>query len=694
MKTLAALNTAWAADDAHTQVMKDPAAMGGINLSISLGTNQSSSKSEQNGSTAAGSTVAAGGDVSIVSSGGTRNNDLTVQGSQITAGNDALLKADGNILLVGAQNTMEQHSTNKSISGSIGIGISFGGEKNGLSFNASASQSRGNADGNDLVWSNTHLTAGNQVSLISGKDTTIRGAVVSGDKVKADVGGDLNVESLQDTSTFASQQKSMSAGISICIPPVCAGAATASFSSTNSKQKSNFASVIEQSGIRAGDGGFDINVRGNTDLKGGVIASSDKAIADGKNSLTTGTLTVSDIHNFSEASAKTSGVDLSSDMLDGKLGTAKALLANSLNNGSDSDSESSDTRSAISAGTLVITNAERQRVVGGMTVDQTIANLNRNTEAAHAAVERLDVAEMGRKVEAEQEIKREFYHQVSLLADEAYRKIFLEKARVYEVLKDENGKARVKDGKVEYRELSDEEKQHLKKGPDNKVHIANNGIFNDADGAAKYAEQHSSADTGPQYLIHFEKANNFTSELMIAAYQKNLENDFWGLSNATVQTKEYMVQFGQSGLHIDGHSRGTLTTGSAMESLARDPANAGILGKTSMNFFGAAYGVQKADSLLGVLQNRSGLDSESQREAMELRYQNHTFDPVARLPLVGFNAATGGTVPDGSVRVWEWLKVLGGDKTVHNCYGKGGEACKPFWGDSTDGMPHFKRAGE
>jgi filamentous hemagglutinin len=692
MKTLAALNTAWAADDAHTQVMKDPAAMGGINLSISLGTNQSSSKSEQNGSTAAGSTVAAGGDVSIVSSGGTRNNDLTVQGSQITAGKDALLKADGNILLVGAQNTMEQHSTNKSISGSIGIGISFGGEKNGLSFNASASQSRGNADGNDLVWSNTHLTAGNQVSLISGKDTTIRGAVVSGDKVKADVGGDLNVESLQDTSTFASQQKSMSAGISICIPPVCAGAATASFSSTNTKQKSNFASVIEQSGIRAGDGGFDINVRGNTDLKGGVIASSDKAIADGKNSLTTGTLTVSDIHNFSEASAKTSGVDLSSDMLDGKLGTAKALLANSLNNGSDSDSESSDTRSAISAGTLVITNAERQRVVGGMTVDQTIANLNRNTEAAHAAVERLDVAEMGRKVEAEQEIKREFYHQVSLLADEAYRKIFIEKARVYEVLKDKDGKALIdKDGKVERRELSDEEKQHLKKGPDGKVHIANNGIFNDIDGAAKYANQHSTADTGPQYLIHFEKANNFTSELMIAAYQKNLENDFWGLSNATVQTKDYMVQFGQSGLHIDGHSRGTLTTGSAMESLARDPANAGVLGQTSMNFFGAAYGVQKADSLLGILQNRSTFSSEEQREAMALQYQNHNFDPVARTPGVGFNAGTGGTIPEGSVRVWEWLKVLGGENTVHNCYGDGGPACQPFWRDSPDGVSHFVR---
>ena len=128
-----------------------------------------------------------------------------------------------------------------------------------------------------------------------------------------------------------------------------------------------------------------------------------------------------------------------------------------------------------------------------------------------------------------------------------------------------------------------------------------------------------------------------------------------------------------------------------MESLARDPANVGVLGGTSMNFFGAAYSVQKADSLLGVLQDRSSLSFEAQREAMALQYQNHNFDPVARTPGVGFNAGTSGTIPDGSVRLWEWLKVLGGDKTVHNCYGKGGDNCRPFWMDSPDGMSHFMR---
>ncbi|SEH91559.1 filamentous hemagglutinin [Pseudomonas asplenii] len=688
MKTLAALSTAFALNDAHTQVMADPASMGGINISISLGASSNQSNSEQNGSTAAGSSVTAGHDVSIISSGANYSNDLTVQGSQVSAGHDALLKADGNILLVGAQNTMEQHSTNKGSNASIGIGIAFGGAQNGISFNAAASRSRGKADGNDLVWSNTHVDAGNQLSLVSGKDTNVRGALVSANTVKADVGGDLNIESLQDTSTFASEQKSMGAGISLCIPPICAGMSSASFSSSNTKQKSNFASVIEQSGIRAGDGGFDITVKGNTDLKGGLIASSDKAITDGNNRLTTGTLTVADIHNVSEASAKASGVDLDTRMLEGKLGATKALVANSLNNASDSDSKSSDTLSAVSAGSLVITNAERQRVLTGLTVDEAIANLNRNTEAAHAAVDRLDVGEMGRKVEAEQEIKRELYRQVALLADEAYRKIFVEKIKVYEIEKDADGNAIRINDKVQYRELSDEEKQHLKPGPDGKVHIANNGIFNDADGAAKYAEQHSSADAGPQYLIHFEKANNFTSELMIAAYQKSFENDFWGLSTATQQTKDYMAQFGQSGLHIDGHSRGTMTTGNALESLIRDPANVGVLSGTTMNFFGAAYGVEKADTLLGTLQNRDSFSFEAQKDAMVLQYQIHNYDPVGRIP-VGLNPGTGGTIPPGSNAAWEILRVLGGDRTVHNCYGNGGLACRVYWGDSPDFGPHF-----
>lgn len=63
----------------------------------------------------------------------------------------------------------------------------------------------------------------------------------------------------------------------------------------------------EQSGIKAGDGGFTINVGGNTDLKGSTITGSSDA---SKNTLTTHSLTTSDISNSMSASASSSGVSV------------------------------------------------------------------------------------------------------------------------------------------------------------------------------------------------------------------------------------------------------------------------------------------------------------------------------------------------------------------------------------------------
>ena len=51
-------------------------------------------------------------------------------------------------------------------------------------------------------------------------------------------------------------------------------------------------------GLRAGDGGFQVNVKGDTTLTGGAITSTDKAVNEGKNSFTTGgTLTTTDVQN-------------------------------------------------------------------------------------------------------------------------------------------------------------------------------------------------------------------------------------------------------------------------------------------------------------------------------------------------------------------------------------------------------------
>jgi filamentous hemagglutinin len=307
---------------------------GGVSVSISVGSSSSQSNSTQTSSTAQGSTVAAGNNVNLTATGAGKDSDLTVQGSQVTAGSNVTLKADDEINLLAAKNTAEQHSINKSSSGSIGMSF---GSQTGVTL--AASQGRGNADGSDVSWTNTHVEAGNTLALQSGNDTTLKGAVASGKQVVADVGGNLNVESMQDTSQYASRQKSL--GGSVTIGPSPSG----SISASKSKIDSNYASVVEQSGIKAGDEGFQVNVNGNTDLKGAVIASTDKAVLDGKNILTTATLTTSDIQNQASYSAKSVGANIGAGVsLDGKL----APSGSGAGMGKDSGDASSTTQAGIS----------------------------------------------------------------------------------------------------------------------------------------------------------------------------------------------------------------------------------------------------------------------------------------------------------------------------------------------------------
>jgi filamentous hemagglutinin len=335
-------------------------------------------------------------------------------GSAISAGGTVRLQADGAINLTAAQNTAELQGTNSGSSASIGIGINFGGSQNGISVNASASKSRGNADGTDLAWTNTHVS-GDQVSIVSGGDTTLKGAVVQGNQVTADVKGNLNIESLQDSSTYNSRQQSAGVSVSGCVPPACFGASSVSASFSNAKASGDYASVVEQSGIQAGNGGFQVTVGGNTDLKGGVIASSEQAIQDGKNRLATATLTTSDIQNHDrhDASGISLGVTLS-----GALGDQSSKAARQNMNEADSKavdnvktgagmmpglgqvsgSQDSVTQSGISAGAIVIADEQGQQAATGKSGDQAVASLNRDVTAGQGTANALVKAWNGQKL--------------------------------------------------------------------------------------------------------------------------------------------------------------------------------------------------------------------------------------------------------------------------------------------------------
>ncbi|WP_260961240.1 two-partner secretion domain-containing protein [Pseudomonas citri] len=400
MKALAAATAVMAANNAATAVAMDPGAAGGINISLSLGTKKNESTTTYTSDSAAGSTMTAGNDVRLRATGAGAASDITVQGSDIKAGRNASLLADGDINLLTARNTEKQDTDSKGSSASIGIGFSLGA-RNGFTLDLGASGSRGRTDGDGLTHTNTHVQAGNQLLLSSGGDTNLKGAVASGKQVLADIGGDLNIESLQDTNTYVVDEKSLGVGISLCIPPFCYGMSSVNGVSGNygaTDIDSNYASVTEQSGIKAGDDGFDIRVGGNTDLVGAVIASSDKAVQDGKNRLVTASLTSRDIKNKAEYDASTVSVgggyrevgkDQQGNATSGGKQTPGTELPKNDNDLSAtmpiaisaSDDASSVTRSGISGGTLVISNDAEQQKRTGQTGAQTIANLNRDVSS-------------------------------------------------------------------------------------------------------------------------------------------------------------------------------------------------------------------------------------------------------------------------------------------------------------------------
>lgn len=313
--------------------------VGGINLSLSLGSSSSQSSTVQSSDTAKGSTVQGGKNITITASGAGASSDLTIQGSTLSASNNLTLQADNNVNLLAAKNTSSLTGQSSSSSSSVGISA---GTSQGLAVTASVSGAKGSETGNDQVWSNTTVQAGKIVSITSGADTTLKGAVASGEQVQATVGGNLNIQSLQDSSTYTSQDSSFGANVAIGIK----GGISGGVQLAKSKIDSDYASVTQQSALRATDGGFQVNVAGDTTLTGGAITSSQEALDQSKNTFQTGgKLSLTDIENKAHYQASSQSLSLGTSLsTEGKL----TPQGSGFGFGSDSASAASTTQAAIS----------------------------------------------------------------------------------------------------------------------------------------------------------------------------------------------------------------------------------------------------------------------------------------------------------------------------------------------------------
>ncbi|KPA07038.1 hemagglutinin repeat-containing protein [Pantoea agglomerans] len=380
-----ALESGWAMSGAKTMQSGQALANGnmseaGIKIELSVGASKSKSSSEYNANAVKGSSLNGGGNIAVVATGANGSSgDITLSGSGIT-GKNVTLAAAHDLNLTAATNNTEQKSSNKASGWSGGVHVAIGNET-GIGIQASGFMASGKENGKTTDYVNSRVNASNDLTLSSGNDTVLSGAQALGNRIVADVGHDLTMTSLQDTDDYQSKQQSASGGFSFTFGSMTG---SAGLSLSQSKVNSEYASVGDQSGLFAGNGGYDIYVGNHTQLNGAVIASTAQSA---NNALSTGTLGWSDIDNHASYKASSSSISMGGGNEDNKMSSG-AIPTSANTHGSASGT----TRSAVADGTITVRNGQAQT--------QNVADLSRDTDNANGHIDKIfDKDKVARKLE-------------------------------------------------------------------------------------------------------------------------------------------------------------------------------------------------------------------------------------------------------------------------------------------------------
>ncbi|WP_449632594.1 two-partner secretion domain-containing protein [Rahnella aceris] len=367
------------------------AASGGIKANITYGGSRQDSLTLTEKTSYAANTISAGDDISLVARNDTTHHgsgDIHIQGSDVSAAGDISLDAERNIDVHALNSTTVTANETNISSWGAGAGISLSKDGWAAGFTANGKLADVTMDMQNSNWQNSHLSAGENLVIRSGGDTTLSGATAGGQRITADIGGNLDITSLQNSLLYDNTRQGGGGSITV-------GYGVAGGGSVNRTNISaDHAAVAEQSGLIAGDGGFNVNVKDNTRLDGAIIASSDAAVENGKNTFSSGTLETHDIANHSDYGASKIGIGGNAAKGAPSIPfSATERDKKSKNNTSPpfmpfvglptilfmGENSSSMTRSAISGGTITLTDVAGQQAQTGQSTAQTIGNLNRDT---------------------------------------------------------------------------------------------------------------------------------------------------------------------------------------------------------------------------------------------------------------------------------------------------------------------------
>ncbi len=414
-------------------------------------------------------------------------------------------------------------------------------------------------------------------------------------------------------------------GFGLSIPVYGAGSVSGSVSNAQQKSNSNYQSVFQQSGIAAGDGGFDIKVSGNTDLKGAAITST---AAASDNHLVTQTLSTSDLQNSSQASASSSGISLGTDMLAGKYAVAKSVMGNALNRGQVDSSDNSTTHSVISAA---------QVTVGNKTTDTSQAELKdsqgktvtTDTSNAHRALQKADVAGLQELAQEKQADKVLLMKTLSTLADGINKKE-IEPKKLFT-------KACASTECV-VKEISPKEADELVASGKVK-RISNNGMFNNEQLAIENAKQQTPRDGSLAIVVVNPAINNVISEGLWAVWKKAEETFNFGSSSAGDANRQLLdaAETGGNKLDFANHSAANFTFQDTLRTYTNKNQTTNAINTVTM--FGTPVNAEK---------QANTVNDVTRDNQPHVQYSVHVDDKVGTLPLTGNNKPTGG-VPGQSL---------------------------------------------
>ena len=314
--------------------------VGNTRIQATIGSQKSQSNSSSYTEKSQGSSITTN-NLALIATGAGSDSNIDINGSNLTVSNDALFQADNDFNVNGVAQNSNTRSNNKSSSTAIGGYASFG-QNTSAGITASASRGKGYANSDSTTYANSQINVGSTTTFDIGNDVNIKGGVINTGRAQGTIGGDVNIESLQDTATYDSKQKNM--GFSADID-IAGGGAGSSLSVNGGKTdlNANYQAVGEQSGIFANEA--DLVVEGKGAFTGAVFTTSEEAQANGKSNIVFKQgVTSTDIMNTTSYEGDAISVGLSAGKTTGK----PQATMNRLGYGTDGDSDSSITKGGVS----------------------------------------------------------------------------------------------------------------------------------------------------------------------------------------------------------------------------------------------------------------------------------------------------------------------------------------------------------